>query len=155
MTRAKSPVAGFDWIKHNGLSAADTVQEVGKFSMARQEFAEECDINTIMERYQRTGVLPANAPEPVYYDFTEIPDDLLGVLRMMDEAQEAFMQLPAKVRLEFGNNAAEFVEFATQPSNLEQMRAWGLSPPAPAAPTPAEPGTPPEPSSGGTTQSST
>lgn len=144
-------IAGHDWIKSNGHESVP--QDVGKFSMARQEFKEECDINTIMERYQTTGMLPANVHEPVYVDFSDIPDDLMGLMARLDEAQGAFMSLPARVRAEFDNSPQAFVDFATQPSNLEQLRAWGLAPPAaPKAPDAPPPGVP---LPGGTTQSST
>jgi hypothetical protein len=71
------------------------------------------------------------AGEPVYYDFTEMPDTLLGYMQLMEQADNAFMTLPASVRREFDNDAAAFVDFASDPSNLEQMRDWGLAPPAP------------------------
>lgn len=101
-------------------------------SRTRQEFAEECDINTLMARYERTGVLPANpVGEPFYADFTAVPGDLMETLRLFDDAQKAFMTLPAVVRKEFENNPHYFTEFAADPANLDQMREWGLAPPAP------------------------
>jgi hypothetical protein len=109
-------------------------------SMCRQEFAEECDINTIMARYERTGVMPAINGAPQFYaDFTEIPGDLMSTLERFDEAERAFMQLPAVVRREFENNPHHFVEYAQDPANVDQMRAWGLAKPAaaPARPAPA------------------
>lgn len=53
-----------DFYKTNGL---DTRFYCEGPSMCRQEFAEECDINAIMERYQTVGVLPANNPNPPVY----------------------------------------------------------------------------------------
>lgn len=159
-------VAGNDFLKTNGAPHETFDTPVGEFSMARQEFAAECDINTIMEKYQTTGALPANVREPVYYDFTEMPDNLMDALDRLDEAQRAFMSLPAKVRAEFDNSAHAFVGFASDPANLDQMRAWGLAPPAPSQEPvytpvpPAAPGsvpasTPAPASDGGSTQSST
>lgn len=106
----------------------------------RQEFADECDINVLMERYERTGVINHyNAKPPAYLDVTEVPD-LHSALAVMDEAQAAFMTLSAKVRREFDNDPLQFVEFASDPANLEQMREWGLAPPAPVeAPASAAP----------------
>lgn len=98
-------------------------------SMTRQEFAEDCDINTIMERYERTGELPVNRGEPIYYDFTTVPG-LQDGLHLMQEAERAFMTLPAKVRRDFDNDAVAFAQFAVDPANLEQMRDWGLAKPA-------------------------
>ncbi|AXH75864.1 MAG: internal scaffolding protein [Microviridae sp.] len=101
-------------------------------SLTRQEFAEECDINVIMARYERTGQLPANVSEPMYVDMTSMPPDFRTAMDMMLDADKAFMTLPARVRREFDNDAKEFVDFASNPDNLEQMREWGLAPPAEA-----------------------
>lgn len=100
-------------------------------SMCRQEFAEECDINKIMARYEKTGQLPANlqSREPVYLDYTAIPDNLQEALRVMMTAEDQFMSLPAIVRKEFDNDPLRFVEYAENGDNLERMREWGLAPP--------------------------
>lgn len=118
--------ASYDFYKRN-----DFVEEY-RFgpSMARQEFREECDINSIMAKYQVTGMLPANVQEPVYYDFTCMPSDLLGMMDLMDTAEQAFMSLPAVVRKEFENSPYDFVMFASDPANIEKMREWGLAAPA-------------------------
>ena len=105
-------------------------------SLTRQEFAEDCDINVIMMRFEKTGQLPANVSEPRYLDLTEMPSDLMGTLNLLGEAERAFMTLPASVRRAFDNDATVFVDFASDPNNLEQMRTWGLAPPVEA---PAEP----------------
>lgn len=97
--------------------------------MARQEFAEECDINVLMARYERTGVLNHySTREPQYLDVTEVPD-LQSALQYMQDAQAAFMRLPAVVRKEFDNDAVRFVEYASDPSNLSTLREWGLAAP--------------------------
>lgn len=104
-------------------------------SLTRQEFAEECDINMVMKRYEGHAIGgPGNlAPqEPMYVDFSELPQDLLGYMTFMEEAERSFMSLPANVRREFDNNAHEFVAFASDPASLDQMRKWGLAPPAKA-----------------------
>lgn len=113
-------------------------------SLARQEFKEECDINEIMARYEATGVLPNVVGEPFYYDFTTVPLTMMDSMDMMRAASDAFMTLPAKVRKEFDNDAAAFVDFASLPENLDQMREWGLAPKkeAPVA-APAATGAPP------------
>lgn len=101
-------------------------------SLARQEFKEECDINEIMARYETTGILPPTGAEPFYYDFTTLPTDLRGAMDVMREGGEAFMSLPAEVRRLFDNDPAWFVDYASNPEHLDQMRAWGLAAPEPA-----------------------
>jgi hypothetical protein len=98
-------------------------------SLTRQEFAEDCDINVIMTRFERTGQLPANGAAPVYLDLTAMPSDLMTTLNLLDDAERAFMSLPATVRREFDNDATKFVDFASDSENVAQMRTWGLAPP--------------------------
>lgn len=107
-------------------------------SLTRQEFAEECDINNIMARYETTGSLGhLNKSEPAYLDLTDLPD-LQGSLSILADATAAFMRLPATVRREFENDAVKFCDYAQNPENLERMREWGLAPPAPTKPEPQE-----------------
>lgn len=119
-------------------------------SLTRQEFAEECDINTIMARYEATGVVShVNRAQPQYLDTTLYP----GLQASMDAFREASLQfaaLPAKVRREFDNDPQAFVDFALDEGNLPRMREWGLAPPerVPDAPIRVEV-TNPEPPAGG------
>nr|QJB20877.1 MAG: internal scaffolding protein [Microvirus sp.] len=113
-------------------------------SMTRQEFQEECDINSIMKRYQRTGVIShMNKTAPQYLDLSDVPD-LQQSLNVMMTAEAAFMRLPAVVRREFNNDAVEFVDFASKAESLPKMREWGLAPPV-TAPAGGEGATPPMP----------
>lgn len=101
-------------------------------SLTRQEFADECDINILMARYERTGAMPPlNQGVAQYIDLTTIPSDYQTALTMLADAETAFMSLPATVRREFNNDPREFVEFASDPENLPQMQTWGLAPPTP------------------------
>lgn len=98
-------------------------------SLTRQEFAEECDINEIMARYEATGAIShVNKAEPVYLDTTEYPG-LQASMDLFREAATAFNSLPAKVRREFDNDPQKFVDFACEPGNVARMREWGLAEP--------------------------
>lgn len=97
-------------------------------SMTRQEFAEECDVNKLMERYEKTGVIShVNRMPSQYFDAGDVPD-YQGALHAIREAEMAFAALPAKARASFDNDASRFVEFASDPANVGQMREWGLAP---------------------------
>lgn len=129
-------MAVYDFYKSNG---SDTAIYNDEPSMTRQEFADECDINTIMRRYEVAGATINGLPRdtaiaPFYADFTRMPTNLLDYMAQMDEANAAFMTLPATVRREFDNSAVQFVDFASDPENLPQMRSWGLAPPLPEPP---------------------
>lgn len=97
-------------------------------SKTRQEFAAECDINVIMAKYKKTGVLPMDQRQQQYVDFGDVPD-LQTAMNTLIDAEKAFMSLPALVRRDFDNNAIEFVKFAEDRENLPKMREWGLAPP--------------------------
>lgn len=102
-------------------------------SLTRQEFAAECDINTLMERYEKSGVIShVNRAQPIYMDLTVIPD-LRDALDLMRDATTSFMSLPAATRREFDNDPQKFVDYAQNPDNIERMREWGLAAPKPVA----------------------
>lgn len=97
--------------------------------ITRQEFADECDINTLMARYEKTGIIShVRQQEGQYFDASDVPD-LATALAIAQEAEAAFMRLPAAARREFDNDAIKFVDFAGDPANLPRMREWGLAPP--------------------------
>lgn len=107
-------------------------------SQTRQEFKDECDVNVLMARYEKTGVMPmSNGMEPAYLDIVDTPP-LMEALQIMHDAQEAFMRLPAATRREFDNDPVEFVKFAQNADNLDKMREWGLAEPLPVEPAPTK-----------------
>jgi len=97
-------------------------------SLTSQEFADEADINSIMARYQKTGTVPSTGRQPIYGDFADLPD-YMEAQAIIIQANEAFMALPATVRKQFENDPAQFIKFAEDPENIDQMRVWGLAEP--------------------------
>lgn len=95
-------------------------------SKAQQQFKEECDINTIVERFGLTGELPQNVRVPLLEEFVEVMDYKMA-LNKLKEADDAFMQFPANIRERFQNDAGKFVDFVADPANVDQCRAWGLA----------------------------
>lgn len=105
-------------------------------SLTRQEFADDCDINTLMAKYEKTGVINHfNNGVPQYLDIVGLPDLQMSHM-LLQEASEAFMRLPAVVRREFDNDPMKFTAFASDEKNLDKMREWGLAPPAATEPPP-------------------
>ena len=87
-------------------------------SRTRQEFQDECDINVIMKRYEKTGVITHYSKrEPQYVDFSDVPD-FHTAMNVMQDAEAAFMTLPASVRKRFENDPQEFVKFASEKRTL-------------------------------------
>lgn len=111
-------------------------QDFSAGGRTQQEFARECDINTIMRKYERDGLLDHVMREGgVYTDYTEIAD-FHTAMNVVREAQEMFDTLPAALREEFGNDPGEFLEW-TDTATEEQLREKGLVPPLPVPEEPA------------------
>jgi len=107
-------------------------------SLTRQEFAEDCDINTILAQYEKTGVIShLNNQQPAYLDLDGVPD-LQTAIQMIRDSETAFMSLSAKTRAEFDNDPVKFIQFAENPENIEKMREWKLAPPLPEEPAPTK-----------------
>lgn len=79
-------------------------------SQAQQHFKEECDINTIVERFGITGEMPQVQNLPAYGDYTGI-FDFQTAMNAIRQAEEDFMAYPAKIRARFDNNPQRFLEF--------------------------------------------
>jgi len=97
--------------------------------MAKQEFKEEVDINTLVRRFHLTGEMPQGVRMPEYGDFIGIGSyhDAANAIAM---AGEAFDAMPAEVRERFGNDPAAFVDFCLNPENIGEARKMGLAPEA-------------------------
>jgi len=97
--------------------------------LTKQSFKDECDINKILVKYEKTGLLEhKNRYEGKYADVTGVVD-YQTALNIVQDAEEAFMSLPARVRTEFDNNPHEFLEFAQNPENEDALIEMGLANP--------------------------
>lgn len=106
--------------------------QLGNFapSLTKQSFRDECNINKIVSRYKQTGVMShQSAKQPHYMDATTAVS-YEQAFDIVQQAEAAFAQLPAKVRRNFGNDPGAFAAFASDPANIDQMREWGLAAPA-------------------------
>lgn len=96
-------------------------------TMAQQQFRDEADINTIMERFGRTGELIAPVRMPEYGDFSGI-NDYHSAMNAILAAQCSFDALSASLRARFDNDPAKFVEFCLDDNNREEAVKLGLVP---------------------------
>lgn len=113
-------------------------------SLTKQSFKDECDINNIVSRFAKTGVLDHEVlVKPKFGDFLGV-SDYQSALNQVIEAEEAFDNLPAKVRSRFKNQPVEFLEFCADEKNYHEMVELGLIEPsqsvAPKGSGVAEPG---------------
>ena len=94
-------------------------------SLAQQHYKEECDINTILEKFNVTGLLPQAPLSPRYGDFTGVSDYHTALNRVY-AAQEEFDALPAQIRARFDNDPANLIEFLENSDNRPEAEELGL-----------------------------
>lgn len=93
----------------------------------KQEFKAECNINTIMKKFEKTGQLPDMIKaNPQYGDFSNV-GTYQESLQVVMFAQEQFEALPAAARKRFKNDPQAFLAFCQDPSNQEEMIKMGLA----------------------------
>lgn len=94
-------------------------------SLAQQHMKEECDINTILEKYGITGQLPQTTITPQYGDFSGV-SDYHTALNTINSTMEEFMSLPAKLRARFNHDPNELVNFLFDEANRSEAIQLGL-----------------------------
>lgn len=95
-------------------------------SLTLQSDAESCDINVIVARYHKTGVIEHVRENAGL--FVDLPpsleyQDALGIVKA---AGEAFAMMPAEIRAQFNNNAQQFLAFAD--ANEDYLEKLGIVP---------------------------
>jgi phage internal scaffolding protein len=102
--------------------------ELDPKSLTHQSMSPECDINSIMKKYERTGVLEhRNRFEGSYGDFTASPADYQESMNAVLAAEDMFSSLPSKIRRRFHNDPGAFIEYVGNPDNQEEMISLGLA----------------------------
>lgn len=93
--------------------------------VTQQQFKEETDINTIVERFGLTGSVPENLRVPVSGDFTSV-GDFHSAMNVVRAAQESFMELPGDLRFRFNNDPGRFLDFVYNEANRDEAIKLGL-----------------------------
>jgi len=107
-------------------------------SLAIQSAKDECDINYIMQKYQKTGLVShATELDPEYGVVSAITYH--EALNTIIESQNQFEQLPASLRKAFHNDPAVFLEFVDDENNYPKMVEMGLLSPEALPPKTQEP----------------
>lgn len=97
----------------------------GDVPVTQQQFAEECDINTIVRRFGLTGELPENVRVPVSGDFTGVVD-FQTAMQAVRRAEADFMELPGHIRARFENDPQRLMAFLENVKNRDEAISLGL-----------------------------
>lgn len=119
----------YSYKKHSGLSFnTDNPKNV---SRTQQHFSKEANVNTIMKKYGKSGLLtdPTINPTrmPMYGDFSNIPT-FMEAQNAIIAVKNWFNQLPPEVRSKFDNDAAKCQEWTINPDNKEEAEELGVLP---------------------------
>lgn len=94
-------------------------------SRTKQSEAEACDINNIMARYQRTGVIDhVSKWGPQYGDVPSV--EFKEAMDIIKFGEAMYAELPSAVRDRF-NDPAEFLAWVQDPANAEALEKAGLT----------------------------
>lgn len=133
------PAAKVDRVIRGAYDRTRLAFTVEGVSRTKQAFKAECDINTIMKRFERDGLLTHVAKfDGQYGDFTGAPEYHDAWNKIL-AADSMFLSLPAALRARFENDPGVFLEFVGNPANKQEMVALGLAkgPASVAVPAPA------------------
>lgn len=101
-------------------------------SKVQEQFADACQTDTIIRKYNMMGVNPfIAAGGSQYLDTTQIPDFICAQNAQI-KVKEYFEGLPSDVRLEFNNDPMQFAEVVSDPRNADYLREIGVLAPLPA-----------------------
>ena len=103
----------------------------GCVSKTKQSFSNDCDINKIMAKAIKTGMLVdsvgISSRQAIFADVADIGDYRV-VMDKIVKANEAFEQLSAEIKNRFNNDPALLVDFMKDSGNLEEACKLGLLP---------------------------
>lgn len=120
----------FDPTEDEGIDCREMDPKTGEFvfhTLTKQSEKDSCDINKIMARYEKTGMLPELIDrEPRYGDFSAVPT-FMEAQEVVAKAMTQFEALSAHVRDRFGNDPAQMLAFCADPKNAEEMVSLGLA----------------------------
>lgn len=94
-------------------------------SKTKQSFKNEVNINKIMARARKTGLLPVASVEPYFGDFSSAVDFATAQNKII-AAEAAFNSLPAVVRAKFENDPGKLMDFLSKEENMPEAVKLGL-----------------------------
>jgi len=95
-------------------------QDVGGPSMTEQNHKKACDINSIMAKYNKTGLVDhINNHQAKYGDVSGA--DFENAQNLIADQKTIFHELPANVRFEFDNDPAQYLDLVMTDEGVEEL----------------------------------
>lgn len=94
-------------------------------SRVEQSHRDECNINSIMKRYMKTGMLSRNPADATYGDFSDMVSFQEAQNRVIS-AERDFMSLSSAIRKKFQNDPGKLIDFLGNPENRQEAIELGL-----------------------------
>jgi phage internal scaffolding protein len=96
-------------------------------SLTKQAPVGASDINAIMKKARKTGLMPMamNERQALFGDFSQV-GTYHEALNAIENANSQFMALPSDIRNEFENDPQKFMEFMSDENNLDKAVEMGL-----------------------------
>lgn len=119
-------------------------------SRTKQSFKDEANINTIVRRFNKTGLLPVRNGQPFYGDFSN-SQEFQDAQNQILQVKEIFGNLSAADRATFDNDPGKLIDWLSDSANHAEAVEMGLLPkealkqPEPTPEPPAEPPAEPTP----------
>lgn len=88
-----------------------------------QSFKDSVDIHVILAKYMNGDQTALNRYEPLFGDFSQLPDNLPAMLNVIEAAKDSFNQLDPALREKFGNN---FLAFAGAIGSDDFNKLFGI-----------------------------
>jgi len=107
-------------------SLASDLSFEGDKGVTKQSDLKDTDINAMFKKFERTGQLPdLIAKNGRYGDFSAVPDyqEAVNIVRT---AEEQFANLDVTLRNRFENDPTQFLAFATDNKNIDELEKMGL-----------------------------
>lgn len=105
--------------------------------LTEQQHKAASDIHTIMAKYENGQIIDNFNKKPGFY--ADLPSglDFQTAQNLIAQAKSTFEEIPSKIRAEFGNDPAQFLDFIQDPKNRSKIESYGFTtehlPPEPEA----------------------
>jgi len=91
----------------------------------KQSFKDECDINVLMAKYLRTGLMThVNKMLPQFKDVEGI--DFQAAQNLIADAYSMFEGIPSTVRARFDHDPGKLLDWVHNPANAEEAASLGF-----------------------------